>query len=64
MTLPVVICASCRHFQPGRIDGNYCSAFPDGDGIPWAIIDGDHDHREPYPGDNGIQYEPIDKDEE
>jgi len=34
---------------------NYCKAFPDG--IPDEIAYGDNKHTEPYPGDNGIQYE-------
>lgn len=36
-----------------------CDAFKDG--IPFAIIAGEHDHRKPYKGDNGIRYEPIDE---
>jgi hypothetical protein len=32
-----------------------CKAFPDG--IPEEISYGDNLHLEPYPGDNGIQYE-------
>jgi len=33
-----------------------CKAFPDG--IPLGL-GGSIDHTTPYPGDNGIQYEPI-----
>lgn len=32
-----------------------CTAFPEG--IPYEIAYGDNLHREPFPGDNGIQYE-------
>jgi hypothetical protein len=46
-------CDSCRHYMsPFR-----CNAFKE---IPPQILTGEHDHREPYPGDNGIQFEPID----
>ena len=46
-------CRHCRHLQhPAR---RTCAAFPDG--IPndlwWAY----RGHREPFPGDQGIQYE-------
>ena len=44
-------CEACSHFG---FDGT-CKAFPDG--IPIDILGGVHDHREPYPGDNGIRFE-------
>jgi hypothetical protein len=59
MTLPVVQCGSCRHFDRERRDGNFCDAFPDGDGIPQEIINGEHDHRESYPGDEGVRWSPL-----
>lgn len=49
-------CLNCVHFN--RDKWATCDAFPDG--IPFAITSGVYDHRQPYPGDNGIQFEPID----
>ena len=51
-------CMECKHFREGEW-GLPCDAFPDG--IPEAILGGDHDHTQPYPGDHGIRFEPIDK---
>lgn len=45
-------CWTCRHKTPGAAT---CTAFPGG--IPADILDGRNQHREPYPGDNGIRYE-------
>jgi hypothetical protein len=48
-------CGVCRHMRKGA--GRKCDAFPDG--IPQAIWNGSYDHRFPYPGDHGIQLEPV-----
>ena len=52
-------CARCVHFnRKATAKGLYrCKAFPDGTGIPQAILVADHDHRQPYPGDHGIRFE-------
>lgn len=55
------ICSDCEHFEPKENTYNKCDAFDKYPGIPWAIISGDNDHTEPYPGDNGIQFEPMPK---
>jgi hypothetical protein len=34
-----------------------CKAFPKG--IPKAIAEGRHDHREPYAGDHGVRFTPV-----
>jgi hypothetical protein len=48
-------CLTCIHD-----DGKYyrgCKAFPGDYAIPREIWVGKHDHKNPYPGDNGIQFE-------
>lgn len=48
-------CAACRHWKGNAV----CDAFPDK--VPDEILKGDNNHRSPYPGDHGIQFEPIGK---
>mgnify|MGYP000129560771 CR=1 FL=1 len=56
------ICVDCKHldrvFKYGK--GWYCEAYPDGWGIPEEIMMSGVDHKKPFKGDNGIQFEPID----
>jgi hypothetical protein len=50
------VCVFCKHFFTGKLE-HTCLAFPEG--IPDEIWRGDNDHKKPYPGDNGIQFEKI-----
>lgn len=48
-------CFFCKHYQKWVEPGHYrCDAF---EIIPREILFNDVSHKEPYPGDNGIQYE-------
>lgn len=55
MSTGSTICIFCRHYRP---DGDVpsCAAFPGG--VPAEIINGGFDHRQEYPGDGGIRFEP------
>ena len=48
---PAPICYTCSHLREEMT----CEAFPEG--IPDDILESRADHRQPYPGDNGIHYE-------
>lgn len=55
------MCHECRHFDFDAQDANgmeapRCAAFPDG--IPPEIWVQGEDHREPFPGDRDIRFEP------
>ena len=45
------LCMTCVH----TVKGPTCEAFPAG--IPQPFLNGSAEHRKPYPGDHGIQYE-------
>ena len=53
----MIECAFCRHFRATTAKGSFCEAFPGG--IPNPILAGEAKHRQPYPGDHGIQFEQI-----
>ena len=58
MKIVIPICLYCKHFnRDPRSDASVCAAFPDG--IPDAILFNRRDHRRPFKGDHGIQFEPI-----
>lgn len=53
----VPICLDCKHLDKQAPRGVMrCKAFPVG--IPAPILMMEHDHHAPYPGDNGIRFEP------
>ena len=51
-------CNNCKN----RTGDMECKAFPEG--IPFPILAADSDHKTAYPGDHGIQFEPIEEEED
>jgi len=59
-TIAMPICLGCTHYDrtaPGP--GIRCTAFPDG--VPDGIYLSAADHRQPFEGDRGIRFEPIEE---
>lgn len=50
-------CYFCKHFNRDNPGAVACDAFPNG--IPARILTNLHDHHEPYSGDGGIRFEPM-----
>ena len=49
--------ANCPDCQHKKLNAPSCDAFPAG--IPAEILSGHNPHTAAYPGDHGIQFEPI-----
>lgn len=50
------VCTHCKYIDLESIE-HKCLAYPSH--IPDKIWFGKNDHKNPYPGDHGIQFEPV-----
>lgn len=50
-------CVKCKHLSSEK--PQTCKAFPDG--IPRKILLGKHNHKNYFPGDRGIRFEPLEE---
>lgn len=50
------MCTSCRFYSEDEDGQSFCEAFQGPP--PLEILQDGFDHRQPFPGDNGITYEP------
>lgn len=57
MTGRAPVCLNCKHWHQDNEEAFTCDAFPGG--IPEPIYMAENDHSRPYPGDHGIQFEPM-----
>tara|TARA_R110000737_G_scaffold348421_1_gene382192 strand:+ start:852 stop:1070 length:219 start_codon:yes stop_codon:yes gene_type:complete len=55
MTIFPPQCIACIHYNSDDVVKYSCKAFPDR--IPDEILEGEHDHKEPFKGDHGIRFE-------
>ena len=52
------VCALCKHYQPEKGEfGRTCKAYPNDDSIPLEIWLGKNNHKKPFSGDHGIQFQ-------
>lgn len=58
------LCLSCRRFAGFRSGvGMVCEAFGEDTSIPIEIAVSSASHRDPFPGDGGLTYQPTDEDD-